>query len=148
MSSLRLRNWAAADVTHPRQHPRQSRASLPEAWQRRRQQREWRHRSGEHRLATNDDAATLRVEYRANSVIRAHDSLYKKIRDSAAGREAIGGLLDDPVTAVRVLAATHSLTGEPGRAARGSSAARNWPRGGDSQAAVRVGSGGSQRCAG
>ena len=67
---------------------------------------------------------TLRAEYRslavewgdardspeeANRVSRTHHALYKRIRDSPGGREAITGLLNDPVTAVRVLAATHSL---------------------------------------
>jgi hypothetical protein len=76
---------------------------------------------------------TLRAEYRAlaaewgaaqdnpdqaNRIFKAHHALYKKIRDSAAGREAITGLLDDPVTAVRVLAATDSLAWEPDRAAQ------------------------------
>ena len=54
----------------------------------------------------------------ANRIFKAHHALCKRIRDSAVGREAITGLLDDPVTAVRVLAATHSLTWEPGRAVR------------------------------
>ena len=72
----------------------------------------------------DNDAVTLRAEYRAlavewdeardspdraNRAFKAHHALYKRIRDSAAGRQAITGLLDDPVTAVRVLAATHSL---------------------------------------
>jgi hypothetical protein len=76
---------------------------------------------------------TLRAEYRdlavewgeardspdqANRIFKAHHALYKRIRESAAGREAITGLLDDPVTAVRVLAATHSLAWEPSRAER------------------------------
>lgn len=67
---------------------------------------------------------TLRAEYRslavkrgeardspeeANRIFRAHHAFYTTIRGSATGREAITGLLDDPVTAVRVLAATHSL---------------------------------------
>jgi hypothetical protein len=78
-----------------------------------------------------NDAVTLRADYRtlavewgeardspdqANRIFRAHHALYKRIRNSAAGREAISGLLDDPVTAVRVLAATHSLAWEPSRA--------------------------------
>lgn len=76
---------------------------------------------------------TLRAQYRAlaaewgeaqdspdqaNRIFKAHHALYKRIRDSAAGREAITGLLDDPVTAVRMLAATHSLAWEPDRAAQ------------------------------
>jgi hypothetical protein len=74
---------------------------------------------------------TLRTEYRAlavewgeardspdqaNRIFKAHHAFYKRIRESAAGREAIIGLLDDPVTAVSVLAATHSLAWEPSRA--------------------------------
>lgn len=76
---------------------------------------------------------TLRAEYRAlavewseardspekaNRIFKAHHALYKQIRGSAAGREAITGLVDDPVTAVRVLAATHSLAWESSRAVR------------------------------
>jgi hypothetical protein len=75
----------------------------------------------------------LRAEYRAlavewskardspenaNRLFRVHHALYKQFRESAAGREAITGLLDDPVTAVRILAATHSLAWEPSRAVR------------------------------
>jgi uncharacterized protein DUF2019 len=55
---------------------------------------------------------------RANRLFKAHHALYRQIRESAAGREAITGLLDDPVTAVRVLAATHSLAWESSRAVR------------------------------
>jgi hypothetical protein len=81
----------------------------------------------------DNDAVTLRAEYRAlavewgeardspdqaNRIFKAHHALYKRVRDSAAGRDAIIGLLDDPVTAVRVLAATHSLAWEPDRAAQ------------------------------
>ncbi|SRR5258708_1426950 len=54
----------------------------------------------------------------ANRVFKAHHALCKRIRDSAVGREAITGLLDDPVTAVRMLAAMHSLAWEPDRAAQ------------------------------
>jgi hypothetical protein len=76
---------------------------------------------------------TLQAEYRslavewgeawdtpenANRIFKAHHAFYKKIRGSAAGREAITGLLDDPVTAVRLLAATHSLAWEPDRSAK------------------------------
>ena len=79
------------------------------------------------------NVTTLRAEYRslavewgeaqdspeqANRIFKAHHALYKRIRDSADGREAITGLLDDPVTAVRMLAATHSLAWEPDRAAQ------------------------------
>ena len=77
------------------------------------------------------EVLTIRTEYRAlavewaeardspdqaNRIFKAHHARYKRIRDSAAGREAIIGLLDDPVTAVRVLAATHSLAWEPDQA--------------------------------
>jgi hypothetical protein len=55
---------------------------------------------------------------RANRLLKAHHALYRQIRESAAGRKAITGLLDDPVTAVRVLAATHSLAWESSRAVR------------------------------
>jgi hypothetical protein len=83
--------------------------------------------------AGDNDAVILRAEYRAvavewgeardspdqaNRIFKAHHALYRRIRDSAAGREAITGLLDDPVTAGRVLAATHSLAWEPDRAAQ------------------------------
>jgi hypothetical protein len=54
----------------------------------------------------------------ANRIFDALHALYKGHRESAAGREAITGLLDDPVTAVRIAAATHSLAWEPGRAER------------------------------
>lgn len=81
----------------------------------------------------DNDAVALRAEYRAlavewgeardsldqaNRTFKAHHALYKRIRGSAAGREAITGLLDDPVTAVKMLAATHSLAWEPDRAAQ------------------------------
>jgi hypothetical protein len=81
----------------------------------------------------DNDAVALRAEYRtlavewaeardspdqANRIFKVHQALYKRIRGSAAGREAITGLLDDPVTAVRVLAATHSLAWAPDRAAQ------------------------------
>ena len=53
---------------------------------------------------------------KANRLFKAHHAFYKTIRDSSAGREAISGLLDDPVTPVRLLAATHSLGWDPQRA--------------------------------
>ncbi|MBO0730485.1 MAG: DUF2019 domain-containing protein [Acidimicrobiaceae bacterium] len=77
------------------------------------------------------DMMTLRAEYRAlavewgeardspdraNHLFEAHHALYKRIRGSADGRQAISGLLDDPVTVVRLAAATHSLAWEPERA--------------------------------
>jgi hypothetical protein len=37
---------------------------------------------------------------KANLLFKAHHALYRRILESAAGREAITGLLDDPVTAV------------------------------------------------
>jgi hypothetical protein len=52
----------------------------------------------------------------ANSLFREHHALYRSMRDSEAGRAAISGFLDDPVPAVRLLAATHSLTWDPERA--------------------------------
>lgn len=42
---------------------------------------------------------------------------YKHLRDSEVGRQAISGLLHDPLTAVRLTAATHSLAWEGERAA-------------------------------
>jgi Domain of unknown function (DUF2019) len=60
--------------------------------------------------AAGDDATE------ANRLFKAHHALYKTIRGSPDGRQAISGLLDDPVTAVRLLAATHSLQWEPQRA--------------------------------
>jgi Domain of unknown function (DUF2019) len=60
--------------------------------------------------AARDDAQ------KANRLFKAHHALYKEIRDSPAGRQAISGLLDDPVTVVRLLAATHSLQWQPQRA--------------------------------
>jgi hypothetical protein len=53
---------------------------------------------------------------KANKISRRHHAFYKSIRDSAEGRGAIVGLMGDPVTAVRLLAATHSLRWLPERA--------------------------------
>lgn len=52
----------------------------------------------------------------ANRIFKAHHALYKRLRETPAGRHAITALLEDPVTAVRLLAATHSLQWEPDRA--------------------------------
>jgi Domain of unknown function (DUF2019) len=38
---------------------------------------------------------------------------YKRLRESDAGRRAISGLIYDPVTAVRLSAASHSLAWQP-----------------------------------
>jgi hypothetical protein len=43
-------------------------------------------------------------------------ALYKELRDSAAGRQAIASLLDDPITAVGLAAATHGLAWQPAKA--------------------------------
>lgn len=45
----------------------------------------------------------------ANRIFDALHAFYKEARASAAGREAISSLLDDPLTAIRLSAATHSL---------------------------------------
>jgi len=73
----------------------------------------------------------LRAEYRAlvvewdgasdapkaaNRLFDALHALYKQLRTSEEGRSAITGLLDDPVPAVRLAAATHSLAWRPERA--------------------------------
>jgi Domain of unknown function (DUF2019) len=74
---------------------------------------------------TNDDVVhRLRTEYRdlvlawdqarndpriANRLFKKHHRLYKALRESSEGREAITGLLDDPSPPVRLMAATHSL---------------------------------------
>jgi hypothetical protein len=50
---------------------------------------------------------------RANRLFdRLHD-LAKEMRQSEEGRTAIAGLLNDPVVAVRLVAATHALTWAP-----------------------------------
>src|SRR4051794_11539181 len=81
----------------------------------------------------SDTVAALRTEYRAlakvwdaarsdpkkaNTIFKKHHALYKLLRETGDGRAAIAGLLDDPVTPVRSLAATHSLAWEPDRAQR------------------------------
>ena len=45
----------------------------------------------------------------ANKLFRAHHAYYKSIRDLPEGRSAISGLVHDIDSAVRLLAATHSL---------------------------------------
>lgn len=54
----------------------------------------------------------------ANRLFDALHALYKKLRDSADGQRAIASLLDDPITAVRLAAATHSLAWQPVEAER------------------------------
>ncbi len=51
----------------------------------------------------------------ANQIFDDLQVLYKKLRGTAEGRSAITGLLDDPITAVRLAAATHSLAWHPAR---------------------------------
>lgn len=80
---------------------------------------------------TADTVSAFREQYRAsvvewdearddpkmaNRLFDALHALYKQLRDSEAGREAITSLLDDPITAVRLSAASHSLAWEPARA--------------------------------
>jgi hypothetical protein len=45
----------------------------------------------------------------ANRLFDQLHAFYKRIRDTDAGRLAILGLLDDPITAVRLTAASHAL---------------------------------------
>jgi hypothetical protein len=52
----------------------------------------------------------------ANRIFDLLQVLSKELRASAEGRQAVSGLLDDPVTAVRLAAATHSLQWDPERA--------------------------------
>ena len=49
----------------------------------------------------------------ANRLFDQLHGFYKSIRDADAGRAAIQSLLDDPVTAVRLSAATHALPFAP-----------------------------------
>lgn len=46
----------------------------------------------------------------ANRIFREHHALYKQMRETEPGRSAISRLLADDSAAVRLLAATHSLT--------------------------------------
>lgn len=52
----------------------------------------------------------------ANRTFDALHALCKNMRGTAEGRSAITSLLDDPITAVRLAAATHSLAWQPARA--------------------------------
>ena len=52
----------------------------------------------------------------ANRLFDALHALFKEMRGSKEGRAAILGLLDDPITAVQVSAASHSLVLQPERA--------------------------------
>jgi hypothetical protein len=80
---------------------------------------------------TADSVGIARAQYRAlvvewdeardrpkeaNRLFDAIHALYKQLRGSETGRQAIIGLLSDPVTAVRLSAATHSLAWDPERA--------------------------------
>jgi Holliday junction resolvasome RuvABC DNA-binding subunit len=53
----------------------------------------------------------------ANRIFDEVHGLYKDLRRSEDGRLAIAGLLDDPITGVRLSAATHALGWQPERAA-------------------------------
>jgi Domain of unknown function (DUF2019) len=66
-------------------------------------------------LAVDWDAARDNSN-EANRIFKAHHALYKRLRDTSAGRQAITALLGDPVTPVRLLAATHSLQWDSDRA--------------------------------
>ena len=46
---------------------------------------------------------------KANPLFERNHSLYKRMRETEAGRDAISRLMTDPEPAVRLLAATHSL---------------------------------------
>jgi Domain of unknown function (DUF2019) len=52
----------------------------------------------------------------ANPLFDALHLLYKELRESEEGRQAITGLLDDPIAAVQLSAASHSLALQPERA--------------------------------
>jgi hypothetical protein len=49
----------------------------------------------------------------ANQLFDALHALYKELRKTEEGRLAIMGLLDDPITAVQLSAASHSLALQP-----------------------------------
>lgn len=53
----------------------------------------------------------------ANRLFDALHLLYKELRESEEGRRAITGLLEDPLVAVQLSAASHSLAFQPERAA-------------------------------
>ncbi|HLX51222.1 MAG TPA: DUF2019 domain-containing protein [Streptosporangiaceae bacterium] len=71
-----------------------------------------------------DRYRTLAVEWdearenpdEANSIFKVHHSVYKILRDTPEGREAIISFMEDPLTPVRLLAATHSLQWQPAQA--------------------------------
>jgi hypothetical protein len=80
---------------------------------------------------TDDRIAAMRSQYRemavawdeardnpmeANRIFDALHVLYKSMRATGEGRSAIGSLIDDPITAVRLAAATHSLAWQPAKA--------------------------------
>ena len=79
-------------------------------------------------MPTPDDPASeyrrLAIEWdeardtpaQANRLFDHLHAVYKARRGTEAGRNAILGLLDDPVTAVRLAAATHSLGVDESRA--------------------------------
>ena len=82
-------------------------------------------------MSVADDVLVLRAEYRglviewdeakdtaakANRVFDRLHQCYKRLRESDAGRRAISGLIDDPVTPVRLSAAAHSLAWQPAAA--------------------------------
>ena len=52
---------------------------------------------------------------KANRIFKKLHVLYKSMRASAEGQSAIGALVDDPITAVRMTAAAHSLAWQPAR---------------------------------
>ncbi len=80
---------------------------------------------GEEVRALQDQYRALVVEWdeardnpkQANKIFDQVHALYKDLRRSEDGRLAIAGLLDDPITAVRLKAATHALAWQPERAA-------------------------------
>jgi len=55
---------------------------------------------------------------RANRLFKKLHALYKQLRESEGGRNAISDLMDDPgvTTGVRLVAASHSLEWNPGQA--------------------------------
>ena len=80
---------------------------------------------------TDESIAAMRSQYRemavvwdeardtpteANRIFDALHVLYKSIRATAYGRTAIESLIDDPITAVRLAAATHSLAWQSAKA--------------------------------
>jgi hypothetical protein len=74
-------------------------------------------------IAVRDRYRSLAVDWdearddpsEANRLFDLLHALYKDVRTTASGQEAITSLLDDPITAVRLAAATHSLGWEPKR---------------------------------